>query len=101
MYTDQRVTGQLTNLLANLHQLALPASAKPQIIFYDIGLLPEQRSYLQRLVRSYPDYLTGARDFNWDAYPEFWKMHDEDGRARSEHGQYAWKVRALMLLSVC
>lgn len=89
------LSGQLTNLLANLHSnsLSLPESKKPQIIFYDIGLTSEQRSYIHRLVRSHPDYLTGARDFNWDAYPEFWRMTESDGTPRPEHGQYAWKVR--------
>lgn len=88
------LAGQLTNLLANLHSnsLSLPESKKPQIIFYDIGLTSEQRSYIHRLVRSHPDYLTGARDFNWDAYPEFWRMTESDGTPRPEHGQYAWKV---------
>lgn len=91
--------GQLTNLIGNLHALSTqqPASQRPQLVFYDLGLTADQRSYVQRLTRSHPGYLTSARDFNWDRYPDFWRMKNADGSVRPEHGQYSWKVRLTIL----
>ena len=50
---------------------------------------------MQRLARSYPDYVTIARDFEWSRYPDFWRLRDEQNKVRKEHGQYSWKVGAI------
>nr|CAG8631901.1 14199_t:CDS:1 [Entrophospora candida] len=63
---------------------SMPASKRPRILVYDIGLVNYQKKWSRVLLEK--GYLNEFREFDFEKYPGFWKVNNVT------RGEYAWKA---------